>query len=70
MQDAVCTVRLRLADAVTKARQAVYEAKALRDQVSVQGIYVARYDLLLNEAKAAEAGAIAALKTHRKEHCC
>lgn len=70
MQDDICTDRLERADAVTKARQAVYEAKVLKDRMSRQGIYVARYDSLLNLAKAVEAEAVAALRQHRKEHRC
>jgi hypothetical protein len=70
VQSPICTDRLKRADAVTKARQAVYEAKALRDQMSAQGIYVERYESLFNLAKAVENEALEALKRHRKEHRC
>jgi hypothetical protein len=70
VQDVICTDRLRHADAVTKARKAVYEAKAQKEHMSTQGIYVASYDSLLNLARAVEAEAVAALRKHRKEHRC
>lgn len=70
MDDIICADRLQRADAVSKARQAVYEAKALKDQMSTQGIYVARYESLFNLAKAVETDAVAALRQHRKEHGC
>jgi hypothetical protein len=70
VQDVICTDRLKHADAVTKARQAVYEAKVLKEQMSTQGIYVERYDSLLNLAKAMEAEAVLALRKHRKAHRC
>jgi hypothetical protein len=70
VQDLICTDRLERADAVTKARKAVHEAKVLKDQMSAQGIYVERYDSLFNLAKAVEDEAVAALKKHRKEHGC
>jgi hypothetical protein len=70
MEDLVCAERLKHADAVTEARRAVYEAKALKDRMSLQGIYVPRYDSLFNLAKAVEDEAVAALRCHRKEHGC
>ena len=70
VQDLICTERLRRADAVTKARKAVHEAKSLRDRMSLQGVYVARYDSLLSLAKAVQSEAMAELRKHRKEHRC
>ena len=70
MHDLICTDRLKRADAVTKARQAVYEAKIRKDQMSSQGIYVERYESLLNLAEAVEAEAVADLRKHRKDHGC
>jgi hypothetical protein len=70
VRDVLCADRLKHADAVTKARRALYEAKVLQDQMRVQGIYVERYDSLFNLAKAIADEAVKALRGHRKEHGC
>ena len=70
MRDVFCPDRLKYADAVTKARLALYQAQVLKDQMRGQGIYVERYESLFNLAKAVEEEAVRALKGHRKEHRC
>jgi hypothetical protein len=65
----ICSERLILADAASKAAQAVYDAQNVRQMV-VLGPDNSQDDILLTQAKATERNAVAALRKHRKEHGC
>jgi hypothetical protein len=66
----MCEERIRLSDAVAKAVQAVYTAKANQDRANREKKDVAPFTELLAQARSAEAAAVRALDEHRKQHQC
>ena len=70
MSSDTCPVRLELSDAVSKAVEAVYRAKAnqveaVRDEIDSDPATVR-----LADARTAERNAVKDLDAHRKEHHC
>ena len=70
MPEILCLVRIQLSENVSKAVQAVYQAKydlsgAVRDRLSLDS-----FSLHLTEARKAERNAVKLLDEHRKQHQC